>query len=361
MALDRFRTLGRSGLHVSPLGLGAMTFGAPNDSGADEETSCAIMNRYQDAGGNFIDTSNVYCRGESERIVGRWLTGAPGYRDRIVLSSKFSASATAGDPNSGGASRKAMIAACEASLRRLNTDYIDLYWMHWQDPITPMEETMRALDQLVSDGKVRYIGMSDVPSWLTAHAQGIAVRMGWSPITAIQIEYSLLERTVEFDYIAMAQTLGLGVTPWSPQAGGALTGKYARDGSVADGSVRMKSVGKRLGEREFAIIDQLRAIADRIGCTPGQVALAWVCGRNAVSSPIVGARTVAQHDQNMAALEVALDADDVLVLDEISKPRLHFPHNVLGRVWSTSHGGLTINERYFNPSVSTPKGINNLG
>ena len=361
MTLDRFRTLGRSGLHVSPLGLGTMTFGAPNDSGADEETSFGILNRYRDGGGNFIDTSNVYCRGESERILGRWLVEAPERRDQTVLSTKFSASGTAGDPNSGGASRKSVIAACEGSLRRLNTDYIDLYWMHWQDPITPIEETMRALDQLVCDGKVRYIGMSDVPSWLMAHAQGIAARMGWNPIVAMQIEYSLLERTVEFDYIPMAQTLGLGVTPWSPQAGGALTGKYARDGSVVDGSVRMKSVGRRLGEREFAIIDQLRVTADRLGCTSGQVALAWVCGRESVSSPIVGARTIAQYDQAVAALDVTLDSDAVCILDDVSKPHRSFPHNVLKRVWGTSHGGLTIGDRYFEPSVSTPKGLNSLG
>ena len=279
MSLDRFRTLGRSGLHVSPLCLGAMTFGAPNDSGADEATSFAMLDRYRDAGGNFIDTSNVYCRGESERIIGRWLANASDGRDRVVLATKFSASARAGDPNSGGASRKAIIAACDASLRRLRTDYVDLYWMHWQDPITPVDETMRALDQLVRDGKIRYAGFSDVPAWLVAHAQGVATLMGWCPLIALQIEYSLIERTVEFDYIAMAEILGFGVTPWSPQGGGALTGKYGRDGSVVDGSMRNKSVAKKLGDREFGIIDQVRAVAERVGCTPGQVALAWVGGR----------------------------------------------------------------------------------
>ena len=361
MSLDSFRTLGNSGLHVSPLCLGAMTFGAPNSTGADEETSNSILNSYQGARGNFIDTSNVYCRGESERIIGRWLAGAPGLRERMILATKFSASATAGDPNSGGASRRAIIAACEGSLRRLQVDHIDLYWMHWQDPITPIGETMRALEQLVCDGKVRYIGFSDVPAWVYAHAQGIAVQMGWSPIIGMQIEYSLLERSVEFDYVEMAKTLGFGLTPWSPLGGGALTGKYQRDGSVIDGSARAKAVGKRLTDREYLIVDAVKTIAASSQCTPGQVALAWLCGREGVTAPIIGARTLAQFDENVGSLKIALSDEDICALDEVSKPRSHFPHNVLPRIWGTSHGGLTIGGRTFEASPAAPTGANSLG
>ena len=290
MGLDSFRSIGSSGLHVSPLCLGGMTFGAPNSTGADEATSIAILDRYRDDGGNFIDTSNIYCRGESERIIGRWMAAGPGRRDRAVLATKFSASATAGDPNSGGAGRKAIIAACEASLRRLQTDYIDLYWMHWQDPIVPLSETMRALEQIVADGKTRYIGFSDVPAWAVAQAQGIATQMGWNPLIAIQIEYSLIERSVEFDYVAMAKALGLGIMAWSPLGGGALTGKYRRDGSVIDGSARAKAVGKRLNDRVFQITDAVETIATRLGRTPGQVALGWACARDGMTAPIMGAR-----------------------------------------------------------------------
>lgn len=361
MTLDRYRTLGRSGLHVAPLCLGAMTFGAPNDSGADEATSRAIMDRYHGAGGNFIDTSNVYCRGESERIVGRWLAATPGLRERMVIATKFSASANLGDPNSGGASRKAILAACEGSLRRLGTDHIDLYWMHWQDPITPVEETMRALDQLVSDGKVRYIGFSDVPAWMIAHAQGAAGRAGWSPLIAIQVEYSLIAREIEFDYVPMAETLGLGITPWSPLGGGALTGKYARDGSVSDGSVRAKAVGRRMSERAYGIVDHLHEIGARLGCKPGQVALAWVLARRGVTAPIIGARTLDQYEQSVGSTDVTLSPDDIATLDEASKPAAVFPHNIMNRVWGTSHGSLTINDRFYRPSPATPEGLNALG
>jgi aryl-alcohol dehydrogenase-like predicted oxidoreductase len=185
--------------------------------------------------------------------------------------------------------------------------------------------------------------------------------MGWNPLIAIQIEYSLLERTVEYDFMAMATALGLGVTPWSPQAGGALTGKYGRDGSVLGGSVRGKAVGKRLGEREFAIIDRLRAIAERIGHTPGQVALAWVCNRPAVTAPIIGARTLKQFEENMNAPDIVLDAEDMRSLDDVSRPSAFFPHDALKRVWGTSHGGLTLNGRSYATSPGSPRGANSLG
>ncbi|RYY44275.1 MAG: aldo/keto reductase [Sphingomonadales bacterium] len=361
MTLTDYRTLGRSGLHVSPLCLGGMTFGAPNNSAADEPTSEAMMDAFAEAGGNFIDTSNVYCRGESERIIGRWLGASPYRRDRMVLATKFSASATRGDPNSGGASRKAILAACEASLRRLGTDYIDLYWMHWQDPITPVEETMRALETLVAAGKVRYLGFSDTPSWAVAHAQGIATAGGLAPLIALQIEYSLLERSVEFDYVPMAAALGLGIAPFSPLSGGALTGKYRRDGSVVDGTVRAAAVHRRLREREHAIVDVLVEIAGHHGGTPGQIALAWLLGREGVTSPIIGARTLDQYRQSIAALDIDLAPEDRERLDVASKPRAHFPHNVLSRIWGTSHADLTIDGRHFQPSPAAPTGEHSLG
>ena len=229
MPLDHYITLGKSGLRVSPFCLGAMTFGEDWGWGSTEEESHKIISRFIELGGNFIDTANFYTHGHSEKIVGDYLAHKSRRRDQLVIATKFFASLYTGDPNAGGAGRKSIIAACEASLRRLQTDYIDLYWLHCWDKFTPIEETMSALNDLVTQGKVRYLGFSDTPAWKTAEAHITAKFRGWAPLIALQIEYSLLERTVEGDLVPMALELGLGVTPWSPLKQGVLSGKYKRE------------------------------------------------------------------------------------------------------------------------------------
>ena len=228
MSLKDYVTLGHSGLRVSPLCLGAMTFGEDWGWGSSVKESEAILDHYLERGGNFIDTANAYTKGHSEKIIGDHIGRHPSKRDRVVIATKFLSNLYRGDPNGGGAHRKAVVSACEHSLRRLGTGYIDLYWMHAWDPTTPIEETLRALDDLVRDGKVRYIGFSDTPAWKCVEAQMLSRFRGWAPLIALQIEYSLLERTVEGDLLPMAREFGLGVTPWSPLKSGVLTGKYTR-------------------------------------------------------------------------------------------------------------------------------------
>ncbi|MEY2469704.1 MAG: hypothetical protein QOF21_2402, partial [Actinomycetota bacterium] len=257
MALTDYVTLGRSGLRVSPFCLGAMTFGDDWGWGASAAESEAILSHFLERGGNFVDTANVYTKGHSETIIGDFIGRDRARRDRTVLATKFIGNLYAGDPNGGGAGRKAIAAACEQSLRRLQTDYIDLYWMHMWDKHTPIEETMRALDDLVRAGKVRYIGFSDTPAWKVAQAQTLAQLRGWTPLIALQVEYSLIERTVEGELIPMALELGLGVTPWSPLRSGVLSGKYTRENAKTAKADRGERVTQFLDERTFAIIDEL--------------------------------------------------------------------------------------------------------
>lgn len=341
MPLTDYITLGRSGLRVSPLCLGAMTFGTEWGLGTDEAGSRAIMDAYIDRGGNFIDTANIYNKGHSEVIIGDHLGCDPARRDRLVIATKFLGNMYPGDPNGGGSHRKSMVAACEQSLRRLKTDYIDLYWAHFWDLHTPIDETMRGLDDLVRSGKVRYIGLSDMPAWKCAQAQGIAELRGWSPLIGLQIEYSLIERTVEGELIPMARELGLGVTPWSPLKGGLLSGKYTRE-TVPQES-RYKAESKNYTERNFSIIDTLVAVAQEAGATAAQVALSWVQGRPGVASTIIGARRLDQLEDNLAALDLVLTADQRARLDEVSTPVLNFPHEFLARVAPGYQNGTTIN------------------
>ena len=335
-------TLGESGLRVSPYCLGAMTFGEDWGWGSDVATSEAILGRYIERGGNFIDTANAYTKGHSETIIGDYLrAGGPG-RDRLVIATKFFANLYCGDPNGGGASRKSLTAACEESLRRLRTDYIDLYWMHLWDRFTPIEETMRALDDLVSAGKVRYIGFSDTPAWKTAQAQLLARFRGWTPLAAVQIEYSLIERTVEAELIPMARELGMGVAPWSPLRGGVLTGKYTRENAGSAQPGRGSRVTDYLDERTFAIVDELVRTAAYLGTTPAAVALAWVQAKPGVTSTIIGARTMEQLEQNLAGLDVRLGPEQVAALDRLSAPSLGFPAGFLQAASTIMHSGVTV-------------------
>ena len=345
MPLDHYATLGRSGLRVSPMCLGAMTFGTEWGFGCDEEASRAIIDAYLDRGGNFIDTANIYTKGHAEVILGEHLCKDRNRRDRLVIATKFMGNLYPGDPNGGGAGRKAIIAACEQSLRRLRTDYIDLYWMHFWDRLTPIDETMRALDDLVRGGKVRYLGFSDTPAWKCVQAQSEAIFRSWTPLIALQIEYSLIERTVEGSLIPMAMEMGLGVTPWSPIKGGILSGKYRRDAVPGEGEARFKPDSRYLNERTFSIVDALVEIAGQLEATPAQVALAWVCGRPGVTSTIIGARQVEQLESNLAALDLTLEPEQTARLDELSTPQLEFPHDFLEMVPMAIQGGTTINGR----------------
>jgi aryl-alcohol dehydrogenase-like predicted oxidoreductase len=347
MQLDHFVTLGRSGLKVSPLCLGAMTFGEEFQFGATPADSTAILQRYLELGGNFVDTANIYNRGHSEEIIGDFLLSKPALRKKIVLATKFSANMHAGNPNTGGGNRGAILLACEESLRRLRTDYIDLYWQHWFDPFTPADETMRALEDLVRAGKVRYIGFSDNPAWRVAQAQTLALMRGWAPLIALQIEYNLLERTVEGELIPAAQEFGLGVTPWSPLRSGFLSGKYTRSNTSGESAGRAMMIKRNLHEAAFKVLDVLFEVARQANTTPARAAIAWVLGRPGVASPIVGARTMAQLEDNLAALAVQLTAGQRTALDQVSRPALSFPHDMAQAAATQSYGGLTINGRLF--------------
>ncbi|MEO1128675.1 MAG: aldo/keto reductase [Planctomycetota bacterium] len=346
--LDHYVTLGRSGLRVSPLCLGAMTFGEEWGFGVGPEESGKLMNRYLEAGGNFIDTANIYNKGHSEQIMGDYFAakgGGPGNkfpaRDRVVIATKWLGNMYPGDPNGGGAHRKALMESVDQSLRRLQTDYIDLLWLHFWDAHTPIDETMRGLDTLVNSGKVRYIGFSDTPAWKCAQAQMIAEFRGWSPLIALQIEYSLLERTVEGELIPMAKELGMGVTPWSPLKGGILTGKYTRDSMPDRG--RYKQDSRYLNDRTFAIVDEMASIAGRHECTVPEVALAWVRQQSGVQSTIIGARTMEQLAGNLRSLQVELSEKELTSLAELSAPTLPFPHDFLGNIGVGIQNGTTVN------------------
>lgn len=343
MPLDRYVTLGRSGLRVSPMCLGTMTFGDDWGWGSSVADSEAILARYLDRGGNFVDTANAYTRGHSEVIIGDCLARTPGRRDRVVLATKFLSNLYPGDPNGGGAGRKSLQAACEQSLRRLKTDYIDLYWMHCWDRHTPIEETMRALDDLVRAGKVRYIGFSDTPAWKVAQAQTQALFQGWTPLIALQIEYSLIERTVEAELMPMAEELGLGVTPWSPLRGGVLSGKYTRANAGTVTADRGARVTDFLNERSYRIIDALETVAGETGANVASVALAWLQARPGVTSTIIGARRLDQLEQNLAGLDVTLSPAQIAALDAVSEPSLPFPAGMLKFVGMFTQGGLTVN------------------
>jgi aryl-alcohol dehydrogenase-like predicted oxidoreductase len=301
-----------------------MTFGEDAGFGSTPAESERILARYLELGGNFIDTANIYNNGHSEKIIGDFFGRGGARRERAVIATKFFCSLFPGDPNAGGAGRKAIVAQCHESLRRLQTDYIDLYWLHNWDRFTPVEETMRALDDLVTAGKVRYLGFSDAPAWKVAQAQTIAQFRGWAPLIAIQIEYSLLERTVEGELIPMAEELGLGVTPWSPLRGGLLSGKYTRENAETLKSDR-GAFFRTPTEKEYALLDRMREIADEIGTTVAAVALAWVQGRPGVTSTIIGARRLEQLDANVTALAITLSDEQAASLDALTEPTLNFP------------------------------------
>ena len=330
------RPLGRTGIRVSEVALGAMTFGRESP----EADSRAMLDRFLDAGGNFVDTADVYGGGASETILGRVFDERPGLRDQVVLATKFRMPAAGGDANASGGSRRHVRAAVEGSLRRLRTDWIDLYQMHAWDPRTPIEETLATLDDLVHAGLVRYVGASNYTAWQLERALGRAAARGWAPFVALQPQYSLVCRDIEREVLPCARDAGLAVLPWSPLGGGLLSGKYRRgevpgldtragDDSTPSGLL----VRARLDEADHdRVLDTVRTVADAVGRTPAQVALNWVGHRPGVTAPILGARTLAQLDDNLGGLGWRLDDEHTRRLDEASALRLGYPYEFIGVV-----------------------------
>lgn len=347
-SLDTYRLLGRSGLRVSPISLGTMTFGEEWGWGAGESEARRIFDMYVDRGGNFVDTAVNYTNGASERLVGMFIKEK---RERIVLATKFTMARDPGNPNSGGNHRLNMTRSVEQSLRQLDTDRIDLLYLHAWDMTTQPDEVMRALDDLVRSGKVQYLGICNTPAWRVSQMQAIADLRGWSPLVALQIEYSLVERTVEHELMPMAAALGLGVLPWSPLGGGVLTGKYTRSDVDVSGEASVSPTRKgviassgHLNERAIRIAEVVRAVADDIGTTPSQVAIAWTLANPAVVSPILGARTLAQAEDNLGALNLSLSREQLERLDRASAPEPIFPARFVGRpmVQQLIFGGASV-------------------
>lgn len=334
----RYKLLGKSGLRVSEICLGAMTFGEEWGWGAPKDESRQIFEAFAEAGGNFIDTADGYTNGTSEKMVCEFVSKQ---RERFVVATKYSFNARPGDPNAGGNHRKNMMQALEGSLRRLGTDYVDLYWLHAWDSLTPVEEVMRAFDDMVRAGKVLYIGVSDTQAWIISQANTLAEIRGWTPFVGLQIEYSLIERTSERELIPMAEALEIGITAWSPLAGGLLSGKYSKTAAKGSEGGRLeKTQFVQLSDRNLSIADEVVKVAKEIGRTPSQVALNWVRQRhNAI--PIIGARKVSQAKDNLACLDFTLPGEFMKRLDEVSKIELGFPHDFLAKkaVSDFLHGG----------------------
>ena len=325
MPLDHYVTLGRSGLRVSPFALGAMTFGEdPGGAGCSVEESEKILETYLDRGGNFIDTANFYTNGHSERILGDFFAAHPGRREHVVLASKFFTNLFPGDPNGGGAGRSSIIAQLDETLRRMRTDYLDLYWLHNWDRHTPIEETMRTLDDLVRAGKIRYIGFSNTPAWVTAQAQTMALLKGWTPLIALQVEYSLLARTVEGELAPLALDQGMALVPWSPLKNGFLSGKYRRD--AAGHRLRPHRLRRR-PERGGVRRSSTPSPPSPTSSAPPRRRCRWPGCAPAKGTvvPILGARRVDTSSSNLAGLEVTLTPEHLRALDEVSAPTLNYP------------------------------------
>lgn len=349
-SLAQYRLLGRSGLRVSPLCLGTMTFGTEWGWGAPKETAFKLLDRYFELGGNFLDTADGYTSGTSEALIGEYFA-ARGTRDRAVVATKYTFNAFPGDPNAGGNGRKNLYRALDGSLKRLKTDYVDLYWVHAWDGVTSVEEVLSTLNDVVRAGKVRAIGLSDVPAWYLSRAQTIAEWRGWERVAALQLEYSLVERNIEREHLVAAQELGIGVTPWSPLASGLLTGKYQRKGVKTAGSGRLQATQdsgnpafeKLFTERNWAIVDALTAVAKEVDRPAAQVALNWVAHRPGVTSTIIGATKLEQLDMNLQSLEFALTASASARLEEASRPELVHPYHFFQPAMQAMvNGGTTV-------------------
>ncbi|MEH2142154.1 MAG: aldo/keto reductase [Nostoc sp.] len=346
MSLTAFRTLGRSGLIVSPLALGTMTFGTPR-WGAPDDVCASIFHTYVEAGGNFIDTADVYAKGGSEELIGGYIADRS-LRDQLVLATKFTFhSGEPGNPNAGGNGRKNMYRAIEGSLRRLRTDYIDLYWMHAWDLVTPVEEVLQSFGDLVRAGKIRYFGFSDVPAWYTAKAAALATVQGIPAPIALQLEYSLTERSIEREHLPAARDCGLGICPWSPLAGGFLAGKYQRQGEGASGQGRLSGSNpfgnQKFTDRNWRVLDTLRTVATQVERPLAQVALAWVSAQSGITSPILGASKLEQLHDNLDSLDIRLTSEQFQMLNESSALDPAFPYGIFtSEVNRGIFGGTTV-------------------
>ena len=337
----KYRLFGKSGLRVSEAALGTMTFGQERGWGAAKDESRKVYDAFREAGGNFIDTANIYTDGTSESFLGEFLEG---HRDSVVLATKYSNAAPGNDPNAAGNHRKSMMQAVEASLKRLRTDYIDLYWVHIWDAITPVEEVMRGLDDLVRQGKVLYVGISDVPAWWIAQANTLADLQGWSRFIGLQIPYNLIERTVERELIPMAKALDIGVTAWSPLSNGVLTGKYHGHGGSELGRMNSETMKTFMPEQQRAtrIVAAVKIVSEQTGCSMAQVALAWLRYRPVPVIPIIGARKLTQLQDNLASFDLEVSAEHLKSLEEASRVELGFPQDLyaIKAVGAIRYGGM---------------------
>lgn len=319
----RYKLFGKSGLRVSELALGTMTFGDTWGWGASKEECRLMFDAYAEAGGNFIDTANRYTDGTAETFVGDFIAAD---RDHFVVATKYTLWDRRSDPSFSGNHRKNMMRSLEASLRRLKTDHVDLFWVHAWDFTTPVDEVMRGLDDLVAAGKVHYVGISDTPAWIVAQANTLADLRGWSRFVGLQIRYSLADRAAERDLLPMARAFDLAVTPWSVLGAGVLTGKY---GKAGDGDAKGRASRWQVGEHELAIGDAVAGVAQELGCSPSQVAINWVRQQRGVIIPILGATKLGQLRDNLAALDFTLEPETLRRLDEVSAIDLGFPHEFL--------------------------------
>ncbi|MEE4660066.1 MAG: aldo/keto reductase [Halieaceae bacterium] len=331
-----YQLLGNSRLRVSQLCLGAMTFGSDESWCADAKESRAMFDAYVEAGGNFIDTADIYTQGESEKLVGEFVAAD---RERFVIATKYTnAFPGAEDPNAAGNHRKNLRQSLDASLKRLNVDYIDLYWVHAWEFTTPVDEVIRALDDAVSAGKILYAGLSDAPAWVASRANTLAELRGWTPFSALQLEYSLLERSIEREHFSLCKAADIAITAWSPLASGVLSGKYTRE---TDEAKRLDTLAlTSVDQRKLDIARQVDTVADQLGVSSAQVALAWVRQRGAI--PIIGARTTAQLVDNIKSLDITLSEDLMRQLNEASAIDLGHPYNFMQSdlVRSLVYGGM---------------------
>jgi aryl-alcohol dehydrogenase-like predicted oxidoreductase len=352
MALDSYYTLGRSGLRVSRLAFGTMTFGTEWGWGADEAAAQKLFNTYVDAGGNFIDTADLYTNGTSETWLGKFVAER-NLRDRIVITTKFTYNAEPGNPNAGGNGRKNILRAVDGSLQRLGTDYIDLYLLHTWDRITPAEEVMRTLDDLVCSGKVRYVGLSDTPAWYAARAQTLAEWRGYEPLSTLQLEYSLVERNIEREFVTLGQELGMGIMVWSPLASGLLSGKYKPSEGGFTGEGRLETTKgvanpafQKFSDRNWKIVAELEKVAQELGQSMAQVAVNWTVYRPGIASVIIGATKQSQLEDNLKALDFKLPPELADRLEAISRPEAQFPYSFFGNeIQGMIHGGATVGSK----------------
>lgn len=355
MALDQYYTLGRSGLRVSRLALGTMTFGDDWGWGAAEDTARAMFDRYLAAGGNFIDTADLYTEGSSERLLGKFIADS-GSRDRVVLATKFSYNAEPGNPNAGGNGRKNILRAVEGSLRRLRTDYIDLYLLHTWDRITPAEEVLQTLDDLVRAGKIRHAGLSDVPAWYAAQIQTLARAHHLHPLVSLQLQYSLAERNIEREFVPLAQELGMGITAWSPLAMGLLSGKYRPSEAGHDGegegrlqaikSMGLPSLADKFTPRNWTIVGTVEQAARESGLSMAQVAIQWAARQPGLGAVILGSRNLAQFEDNLGALDHPLTDAAMHRLSEVSAPPPQFPYSFFEPAQQAGlHGGVGVGDK----------------